>query len=102
MAGSEPRPPGPAFQLVSPTPNPARDQAWLRFAIPSAARVQLAIYRVDGRLVKTLIDGLEPAGWHRVLWDRRDSRGMRSAAGVYLAKLEATSRVTSHKLVLLP
>jgi hypothetical protein len=94
--------PGPAFRLTSGTPNPIRDAASLRYAIPVASHVRLAVYAVDGRLVTTLVDGIEPAGWHSVSWDRRTSRGARVAAGVYVAKLESLHRIGTHKLALLP
>jgi hypothetical protein len=101
LAGGSP-PAGPAFQLASPAPSPAREEAWLRFAIPSTAHVRLAIYDVRGRLVTTLVDAIEPAGWHRVSWDRRNSHGARVAPGVYVASLEALARASAHKLVVLP
>ena len=92
---------GPPFQLASPAPNPARGTTSLRFAIPGAARVRLYIYDVSGRLVTTLVDGVEDAGWHSVSWDRRNWRGVRVSVGVYMAKLEALARTETRKVVML-
>jgi len=49
-----------------------------------------------------VVDEVEPAGWHEVSWNRRDARGTRVAAGVYLARLTAFARSRTYKLVLLP
>jgi len=93
--------PGPAFELAVATPNPAPGPPLLRFALPTPTRVRLAIYDVRGRLVTTLVDGPEPAGWHPIAWTRRDARGARVASGVYVAKLEALGAIRTQKLVLL-
>lgn len=41
-----------------------------------------------------------PGGTHRVLWDRRDSRGREVAAGIYFVRLQWLQRVDTGKLVL--
>ena len=88
------------FQLASPEPNPSRGSAGLRFAIPRAGRVRLAIYDVRGRLVTTLVDQVLLAGWHPMTWAHTDSRGAAVASGVYVVKLEAAGEVRTQKLVL--
>jgi hypothetical protein len=93
---------GPAFQFNAPTPNPSRGPAiGLRFALQRPSPVRLAVYDVHGRFVAMLVDGDLPAGWHPISWARRDSRGVRVASGVYLARLEALGEVRMRKLVLL-
>jgi hypothetical protein len=88
------------FQLASPEPNPSRGSAGLRFAIPQAGRVRLAIYDVTGRLVRTLVDQVLQAGWHPMTWTHTDSRGARVASGVYMVRLEAAGEVRTRKMVL--
>jgi len=45
--------------------------------------VQIAVYDVAGRLVRTLASGVEAAGPHSVEWDGRDAQGTRMQRGVY-------------------
>jgi len=77
-------------------PNPFNPAVTLRFALPAAGRVRLAVYDAAGREVARLIDGERPAGEQSLLW-----RAEGLASGVYLARLESAAGVKSEKLVLL-
>ncbi|MEZ5064430.1 MAG: right-handed parallel beta-helix repeat-containing protein [bacterium] len=95
------------FSLSPARPNPARaiQGTSFRFSIPSSessARVDLSIYSVDGRRIRTLVSGTLPAGERDARWDGRDREGRRVAGGVYFYRLAAGSFVDQKKLVLLP
>jgi len=90
-------PSGIAF--TSPSPNPARGPLTLRFALPRAAAVRLAIYDAGGRRVRELMSGSEPAGTHDVVWDLRDERGQPVPAGVRFARLEVEGQTLTGKVV---
>jgi hypothetical protein len=70
-------------------PNPSRDGGVLRFELPDAARVELAIFDVCGRRVSTIANGTLSAGAHAIPWDRRDAAGSRVRAGIYLVRLKS-------------
>jgi hypothetical protein len=92
----------PARAAVANHPNPFNPMTNLRFAVPSAAPVNLAVYDVSGRLVRTLVSvASHDAGVHAVSWDGRDSRGVEVAAGVYFARLLVGEETASGKMVLL-
>jgi hypothetical protein len=75
------------FYFAGAGPNPAsRGTVW-RFSLAAAAEVQLAVYDVRGRLVRTLSSGQRDSGEHAVLWDSRDSRGRQVPAGTYFGRL---------------
>ena len=90
-------PPGLAF--YGPGPNPVRGATTLRFSLPSAAGVRLAIYDVRGRRVREVVSGPRPAGVHTVVWDLHDEQGKAVGAGVYFARLEVGNRTATRKLV---
>ncbi|MGD8414370.1 MAG: FG-GAP-like repeat-containing protein, partial [Candidatus Latescibacterota bacterium] len=69
-------------------PNPFNPQTTITYATPEAGRVVLRIYDAGGRLVRTLVDGLQEAGPNEATWDGKDSNGMRVSSGVYFARLE--------------
>ena len=69
------------------------------FSLARAGRVELAIYGVDGRRVKVLVQGEREAGEYRLSWDGTDERGRAAAPGVYYARLGADGRVFTKKLV---
>ncbi|MFN0152465.1 MAG: S8 family serine peptidase [bacterium] len=69
------------------TPNPARDQASIRYSIPTGSPVVLELFSVDGRRVRSLESGWLTAGNHIAAWDGRDAAGRDVAAGIYFARL---------------
>ena len=90
-----------AFAFRLPVPNPARENAVFAVELPRAARVTLAIFSVDGRRVRNLMDARQDAGYLRIAWDRRTDAGARVPAGVYLARAEADGVASSHRFVVL-
>jgi hypothetical protein len=79
-------------------PNPFGEYADIEFGLSRSGRVEVAIYSVDGRLVRPLLQGEQPAGRHVVRWDRRDSRGDRVGAGLYIVRLTTAQGRTTRKL----
>lgn len=73
---------------LSVGPNPFSSSARVRFVLPRAGRASVAVYGVDGRLVRRLADGEFGAGGHEVVWDGRDGAGSRVRAGVYWVRAE--------------
>ena len=49
--------------------------------------MQLEIYDVAGRRVRSLVNQSATAGTYRLQWDRRDEGGRDVAAGVYYSRL---------------
>lgn len=95
--------PGPAtVSLASARPSPFRERTELAFTLAHAARATLAVYDVTGRRVRTLAQGRHAAGVHRVVWDGRDERGARVAAGAYLVLLESGGERRARRVVRLP
>ena len=89
-----------AFALAPAQPNPAHGSTRLHFSLPTAGRVQLEVLGVDGRRVRTLVDGPLPAGNHEAVWDGRDERGQTVAPGLYFDRLTSMGRTLSHRIVL--
>jgi flagellar hook assembly protein FlgD len=77
------------LSLRGPYPNPFNPSAAFELDLPAGGQVRLAVYDVGGRRVRSLEDGLAPAGRHRITWDGRDDRGRPVASGVYWLRLEA-------------
>jgi hypothetical protein len=75
--------------LSEAAPNPSRDAAMLRLDLAASGPVEVAVFAVDGRRVRTLASGWRPAGSLPVVWDGRDDGGRATASGVYLVRLAA-------------
>ena len=80
-------------------PNPFRGSAHFDFALAAPGPVTFSIYDVSGRLVRTLLEGSMPAGYHTVDWDGRSGTGRQTAAGVYFARFRADDVSEVRKIV---
>ena len=89
------------FVTLGATPNPARPETAIRFALGpgGGGTVQVAIYDVAGRLVRRLSSGLLPPGEHALAWDGRNDRGQAVGAGVYAYRIVAPGGSATHKLL---
>ncbi len=74
--------------------------ARIRYTVVRPGRVRLGVYNPAGRLVRILVDGLQPAGEHVTQWDGRGDSGSRLPAGVYFARLSSDDRVETRMLLL--
>jgi hypothetical protein len=88
-----------AASLAAPWPNPARDRMTLPFSLPRPAHARLAVYGVDGRLVRLLAAGALPSGRHEAAWDLTDEHGAPVKSGVYFAQLEVEGRQIARRIV---
>jgi len=90
-----------ATALLAPQPNPARGSVLLAFALATPGPVELSVYSVDGRRVRSLMSGHQAAGVYRMTWDGQDEARHPAAAGVYYLQLSAAGRRFNRSLVML-
>ena len=88
-----------AFSAPTPTPNPFRGSTIVAFELPDHRRVKVAIFGLDGRRIRLLMDEERQVGRHRVAWNGRDDHGRPVAAGVYFAHIVAGEFSASHRVV---
>jgi hypothetical protein len=82
--------------------NPFRsDKAKISFGITRKEKVELKVYDVTGRLVKTLANREFDAGSHDLFWDGTNDDGQLVSRGVYFYQLRTPSFVSQKKLALL-
>ena len=70
-------------------PNPLNPSAVLSFTTSREGRVRVMVYDMQGRLVKSLLDGFRGAGEQSLTWDGSSSRGLKVASGVYYFRIQA-------------
>jgi len=86
------------FALLGSSRNPSVAQTTIRYSLAKESPVDLRIYSTTGKLVRTLHSGVEPAGLHQVIWDRRDDLGRSVGRGTYFCRMAAGSFRTVSKL----
>jgi len=82
-------------------PNPFNPVTTLRYDIPENAMINITIYDMLGRQVKTLINQTQDAGYRSVIWDATNDYGKPVSAGIYLYQIQAGEYMQTKKMVLL-
>ena len=82
-------------------PNPFNPSTTISYTLPDRMRVRLAVYNLEGRLVKMLVNKTMGSGLKTVSWDGADANGNPVASGVYFYQLNAGGRVLTRKMILL-
>ncbi|MBT7598810.1 MAG: DUF362 domain-containing protein [Gemmatimonadetes bacterium] len=90
-----------ASSLVGNYPNPFNPATMIRFQLPAASPVELAVFDIAGQRIRTLLRGNIEAGHHEAAWDGRDATGHSVASGVYLAVLSGVDFRHTHSMLLL-
>ena len=69
--------------------------------MPAAGTVDLSVYDLQGRLVKTLAHGHFTAGDHARPWDGTTNTGGRASSGHYIVRRDAGTHRAVTKLSLI-
>ncbi|OPX17558.1 hypothetical protein BXT86_05865, partial [candidate division WOR-3 bacterium 4484_100] len=82
-------------------PNPGLRGITIEYFIDVLSRVELVVYDVSGKRVKTLIDKKVGAGKYKKSWDGRDEKENLVPAGVYFVRLFTDKETWVKKVVLI-
>ncbi|MDO9695035.1 MAG: FlgD immunoglobulin-like domain containing protein [Candidatus Latescibacteria bacterium] len=91
----------PAGLLRSVAPNPFNPRTTVRFELTREGPVQLEVFDLEGRRVRTLVDGWFTAGPHTAEWDGLDGEGGGVGSGVYLFQLRGDGYVETRQVTLI-
>ena len=91
--------------LLSNYPNPFNPETWIPYKLSKPAEVTVAIYAMDGRLIRTLALGHQPAGVYEnksraAYWDGKNELGEPVASGVYFYTLTAGEFTATRKMLI--
>jgi hypothetical protein len=89
------------FSIQQNYPNPFNPVTTLRYDLPENSLVNITIYDMLGREVKTLINQTQDVGYRSVIWDATNDLGQQVGAGVYLYQLQTKNFVKTRKMVFL-
>ncbi|MHB2155407.1 FlgD immunoglobulin-like domain containing protein [Calditrichota bacterium GD2] len=89
------------FQLKQNYPNPFNPTTTIEFYLAKQGNYRLDIYDVLGRKVKSLLNGVQPAGAHRLSWDGTDDAGNLVSAGIYFYTLKGENFKQTRKMLLI-
>jgi hypothetical protein len=89
------------YNLYNAYPNPFNPVTTLQYDLPEDAMVDITIYDMIGRVVKTLVNGSQTAGYRTTQWNATNNIGQSVSAGLYLYTIQAGKFRQTKKMVLL-
>jgi len=89
------------FELAQNYPNPFNPVTNIRYQLPADGKVTLQIFNTNGQLIRTLVDGEVPAGYHQIVWDSCNDSGSRVVSGIYYYRIIANGTSVTKKMALL-
>ena len=89
------------FALYQNYPNPFNPVTTLRYDLPENSMVNIKVYDMLGREVRTLVNQVQDAGFKSIIWDATNDYGKSVSAGIYLYQIQAGDFMQTEKMVLL-
>ena len=89
------------FNLKDAYPNPFNPTTQISYDLPREEFVDLSIYDLTGRKVKSLVNENQSEGQKTIQWDATNDNGLSVSAGVYLYTIKAGEYTQTKKIVLL-
>jgi len=89
------------FKLNQNYPNPFNASTVIEFQVPYDIQLSVKIFNLKGELVKTLFEGAQQAGYHKIKWDGKNINNQPASAGLYICRLTSENYSMSRKMLLL-
>ena len=93
------------YSLLQNYPNPFNPTTTIIYSIPKKSHVDIRLYNLLGREVKTLVNEEQEAKYYNILWDGKDNSGAEVSSGMYFYRMVAISGnetfIKTRKMVLL-
>ena len=87
--------------LKVPQPNPFKRNTNITFSIPKKQKVEVSVFDVTGRRIRTLINSTLQPGIYTVKWDGTNSHGQLVSQGLYFVSLKTPTKNLTKKLALI-
>ena len=82
-------------------PNPFNPETTISFSLKEASNVQIEIFDIKGRKVKTLINKEYNHGNHTITWNAKDDKGKELSSGMYFYRMKTNTKIETKKMLLI-
>jgi hypothetical protein len=82
-------------------PNPFNPQTTIAYQVDAVQRIDVVIYDLLGRVVRTLYSGPCAPGYHQLIWDGHNDQGLTVPSGLYHCVMVGQRSKSTIKLLLL-
>ncbi|GAB4177155.1 MAG: hypothetical protein Kow00108_12650 [Calditrichia bacterium] len=90
-----------SLELHQNYPNPFNPTTTIRYNLPASSKITIEVFDLQGRKVKTLINGVQPAGNHTIQWDGTNQHGNKVSSGIYFYRLKTKDQMLQRKMILI-
>jgi hypothetical protein len=81
-------------------PNPTTGSLSMEYALEAETSVTIELRDMQGRTLRQMELGTQPAGKHTAQWDGTDAEGLPAAAGTYLCRIITPRVQMSHTFII--
>jgi len=89
------------YALHQNYPNPFNPVTNLSYDLPEDAMVNITVFDMMGRVVRTLVNGQQSAGYKSLQWNATNNSGQPISAGLYIYTIQAGEFNQTRKMILL-
>jgi hypothetical protein len=79
------------YRLAFNYPNPFNPSTTIAYTLPHKSSVEVIIYDLEGREIRSFIFAAQPEGDQKVVWDGTNDHGSPLSSGIYIVRVRASS-----------
>ena len=88
------------FQLYDAYPNPFNPQTTIHYMLKNDTHLKIKIHDITGKKIKTIMDGIQKAGYHNYIWNSKNDMGQNVSNGIYFYSIETQLEQKTKKMIL--
>jgi flagellar hook assembly protein FlgD len=89
------------FALHQNYPNPFNPHTEISFDIPEMTDINVSVFNLMGQKVKTLVNDNITPGYHTIMWDGTNDKGLQVSTGMYFYTLQSSEKRVMRKMLFL-
>jgi len=90
-----------SFYLFQNYPNPFNPRTLIEYQLPKRSNVEVAIYNIQGKRIRTLVVREQVAGFYRVIWNGKDENGCLVPSGIYIYRIVTSDFIMTRRMLLI-
>ena len=90
-----------SFALHQNYPNPFNPLTSIQYDLPNISMVNISVYDMMGRKVKTLVNGIQNSGFKTIQWNAKNEMNSPVSAGLYFYTIQTDGFKETKRMILL-
>ncbi len=89
------------FSILKSYPNPFSNSTTIKYEMPDNGNIDIKIFDINGKFVRTLYSGIQDKGLHKISWDSKNNTGNKVPDGIYICKVKYDGKLFTNKIIYL-